>query len=75
MSCEYMDSDTVVAIDEGGRVLQHVIRVVGIGKTLKWMWDAKLVFEALPIPLAPVLADKATPRLRLATLPSLASMR
>ena len=37
---------------------------LGIGKALKWMWDAKLAFEALPLPLAPVLADKATPRLR-----------
>jgi len=58
-SCEYMDKDSVRAVDEAGRILCWMIRGIGIGPTLKALWDAKLWFEALPIPFAPVLADKA----------------
>ena len=56
-SVEYMDRDSVVAVDEAGRVLCSMISWVGIGPTLKRLWDAKIAFEALPLPLAPILAD------------------
>ena len=58
-SCEYMDRDSVRAVDEAGRVLCWMISLVGIGATLKSMWDLKIRFEALPIPFATVIADKA----------------
>jgi D-lactate dehydrogenase len=60
-SCEYMDRDAVTAVDEAGRVLCWMISFVGIGHTLKQLWDVKIRFEALPIPFAPILADKARP--------------
>ena len=59
MSCEYMDRDSVTAVDEAGRVLCFLISQVGIGSMLKWMWDVKIKFEGLPIPMAGILADKA----------------
>mmetsp|Transcript_28656 Transcript_28656/g.94224 ORF Transcript_28656/g.94224 Transcript_28656/m.94224 type:complete len:643 (-) Transcript_28656:275-2203(-) len=58
-SCEYMDADSVKAVDEAGRIICWAIRVVGIGPTLKMAWDLKLKFEALPIPFAKVIPDKA----------------
>ena len=57
-SVEYMDGSSVRVVDEAGRILCWAIGVVGIGETLKRMWDMKLAFEALPIPLAPTLADR-----------------
>ena len=36
-----------------------MLKLVGIGTTLKALWDVKLKFEALPLPLASVLPDKA----------------
>lgn len=59
MSVEYMDGDSIKAIDEAGRVLCWLISVVGIGHTLKRMWDLKIAFEALPIPFSAIIADKA----------------
>ena len=35
-----------------------MIRGIGIGGTLKSLWDLKLKFETLPIPGATVIADK-----------------
>ncbi|KAL1507651.1 hypothetical protein AB1Y20_007268 [Prymnesium parvum] len=58
-SCEYMDKDALTAVDEAGRVMCYVLSLVGIGKKLKQMWDLKLTFEGLPLPFAPVIADKA----------------
>ena len=57
-SVEYMDGSSVRVVDDAGRILCWAIGVVGIGETLKRMWDMKLAFEALPIPLAPTLADR-----------------
>jgi len=57
-SCEYMDRDSVIAVDEAGRVLCWLISMIGIGNKLKFLWDAKLTFESLPIPFATVIADK-----------------
>jgi len=59
VSCEYMDRDSVTAIDEAGRLLCWMISVVGIGPTLKKLWDIKIQFEALPIPFATIICDKA----------------
>ncbi len=50
VSCEYMDSDSITAIDQAGRVLCCMIARVGIGPRLKSLWDAKIRFESLPIP-------------------------
>ena len=58
-SCEYMDRDSVTAVDEAGRVLCWMISLVGIGSTLKTLWDLKIKFEALPIPYSTMIADKA----------------
>ena len=58
VSVEYMDKDAVRAVDEAGRLLCYMICVVGIGPTLKALWDAKIRFEALPIPFAGIVADK-----------------
>eukprot|EP00964_Phaeocystis_antarctica_P047086 scaffold27223_cov63-Phaeocystis_antarctica.AAC.2 len=34
------------------QVLCWMLKLVGIGTTLKALWDVKLKFEALPLPLA-----------------------
>ena len=57
-SCEYMDKDAVRAVDEAGRIICWMIRGVGIGPTLKALWDVKLKFEASPLPFAAVVVDK-----------------
>lgn len=57
-SCEYMDADSFTAIDGAGRVLCWMLKLVGIGATLKALWDVKLKFEGLPLPMASVLPDK-----------------
>ena len=57
-SVEYMDRDSVRAVDEAGRILCWMISFIGIGPTLGRLWDLKLMFEASPIPLSGVLADK-----------------
>ena len=54
-----MDKDSVTAVDEAGRVLCWMISVVGIGPTLKRLWDIKIQFEALPIPFASRFCDTA----------------
>ena len=54
ISCEYLDRDSVTAVDEAGRVLCWMIAWIGIGTTLKSLWDLKLQFEALPIPFATI---------------------
>ena len=38
LSRQYMDRDSVTAVDEAGRVLCYLISCIGIGSTLKWMW-------------------------------------
>lgn len=71
--CEYMDKDSVTAIDEAGRVLCCMMSIVGIGERLKLLWDIKITFESLPIPFANVIADKvlfAFNRLCPCTLPA-----
>jgi hypothetical protein len=45
-----MDSDSITAIDQAGRVLCCMIALVGIGPRLKSLWDAKIRFESFPIP-------------------------
>ncbi len=50
VSCEYMDSDSITAIDQAGRVLCYMIGLVGIGPRLKSLWDAKIRLESFPIP-------------------------
>jgi hypothetical protein len=53
----YMNGDAVTAVDEAGRGLCALLKVVGVGPRLKWLWDAKLAFEGLPfVPFASVRA-------------------
>lgn len=57
VSCEYMDGDAVVAVDEGGRALCFLLKHIGTGLWLKRLWAVKVAVENSPLPFAAILAD------------------
>jgi D-lactate dehydrogenase len=59
LSVEYMDRDTFDVIDQSGRIMATVIKVVGLtGSTLRQLWNVKLWVESLPISGAHLWCDK-----------------
>lgn len=57
-SLEYLDASTVAAVDGAGRALIAALGLLGMdGGGLALGWRLKSAFEALPLPLAPVLLD------------------
>jgi D-lactate dehydrogenase len=53
-----MDRDSVDIIDRSGRILTYMIRVLGTGDMMGYMWGLKLAIEGLPFSFAPVICDK-----------------
>jgi D-lactate dehydrogenase (quinone) len=59
ISVEYMDRDTFDVIDQAGRVMANVIKLVGVSSSLlRSLWNGKLWVEALPFSGAPQWCDK-----------------
>jgi D-lactate dehydrogenase (quinone) len=59
ISVEYLDRDAFDVIDEAGRIMGHVIALLGVNsKILPRLWSAKQWAEALPIRNAPLLVDQ-----------------
>ena len=58
ISVEYMDRDSFDIIDRSGRVLANLIKVVGMGSPIGYMWNIKQKIEALPLQGADLFCDK-----------------
>lgn len=58
LSVEYMDRDSFDVIDNAGRVMGNLIRVVGIGPFVGALWDLKLKISSLPFDGADVFCDR-----------------
>ena len=58
MSVEYMDRDSFDVIDQSGRIMANLIKVVGIGSFVGLLWDVKLKIAALPFEGADLIPDK-----------------
>jgi D-lactate dehydrogenase len=53
-----MDRDSIDIIDRSGRILTYMIRVLGTGEMMGYMWGLKTAIEGLPFSFAPVICDK-----------------
>ena len=58
ISVEYMDQDSFDVIDQAGRIMANLIKVVGVGSFVGLLWDVKLKIAALPFDGADLFADK-----------------
>ena len=58
ISCEYMDRDSVDIIDRSGRILTYMIRILGTGHMMGYLWGVKTAIEGLPFSFAPIICDK-----------------
>ena len=58
VSCEYMDRDSVDVIDEAGRIGTWMLRVLGMGDIMGFLWSVKMSIEGLPFSWAPLICDK-----------------
>lgn len=58
ISCEYLDRDSVDIIDRSGRIATYMIRYLGTGKVMGYLWDVKKTIEELPFSWAPIVCDK-----------------
>lgn len=56
-TCEYMNRDTVDAVDKAGRILVKMIELVGM-KNLEPLWNLKLMVESVPLPFTGIICDK-----------------
>ena len=74
VSMEYMNRDAFDVVDQSGRVMASVIKVVGVsGAMLRKLWNAKLWVDSLPFADANLWCDKILHRLNPlfpATLPA-----
>jgi D-lactate dehydrogenase (quinone) len=58
VSVEYMDRDTFDVVDQAGRAMASVIKVIGLsGAMLRTLWNAKLWVESLPFSDAHLWCD------------------
>ena len=58
ISVEYMDRDSFDVIDQSGRIMANLIKVVGVGSFVGLLWDVKLKLAALPFDGADFIGDK-----------------
>jgi D-lactate dehydrogenase len=74
VSMEYMNRDAFDVVDQSGRVMASVIKVIGLsGAMLRHLWNAKLWVDSLPYAGAGLWCDKIMYRLNPlfpATLPA-----
>lgn len=45
-------------IDRSGRILTYMIRYVGMGDMMGYLWSMKTAVEGLPFSFAPIISDK-----------------
>jgi D-lactate dehydrogenase (quinone) len=58
-SVEYMDRDTFDVVDQAGRVMGNVIKLVGVSSSLlRSLWNGKLWVESLPFQGSRLWCDK-----------------
>lgn len=58
ISCEYLDRDSVDIIDRSGRILTYMIRFLGMGDLMGYLWQVKCMIEGMPFSWAPLICDK-----------------
>mmetsp|Transcript_13723 Transcript_13723/g.29130 ORF Transcript_13723/g.29130 Transcript_13723/m.29130 type:complete len:450 (-) Transcript_13723:46-1395(-) len=58
ISCEYLDRDAFDIIDRSGRILTYMIRYLGMGDMMGFLWGVKVGIEGLPFSWAPIICDK-----------------
>ncbi|KAL7536304.1 hypothetical protein ACHAXR_007068 [Thalassiosira sp. AJA248-18] len=58
ISCEYMDRDSVDIIDRSGRITTHMIKYLGMGDIMGFLWGIRVAVEGLPFSWAPLICDK-----------------
>mmetsp|Transcript_7421 Transcript_7421/g.16199 ORF Transcript_7421/g.16199 Transcript_7421/m.16199 type:complete len:716 (-) Transcript_7421:273-2420(-) len=58
ISCEYLDRDSVDIIDRSGRIGVYMIRFLGMGDIMGFLWNIKVSIEGLPFSWAPMICDK-----------------
>jgi D-lactate dehydrogenase len=59
ISLEYMDRDSFDVIDQSGRVMAGIIKLLGTSSSLvKDLWNVKLWMEGLPFESAPLICDR-----------------
>mmetsp|Transcript_11816 Transcript_11816/g.24925 ORF Transcript_11816/g.24925 Transcript_11816/m.24925 type:complete len:746 (-) Transcript_11816:623-2860(-) len=58
ISCEYLDRDSVDIIDRSGRILTYMIRFLGMGDLMGYLWRVKCMIEGMPFSWAPLICDK-----------------
>lgn len=58
MSVEYMDRDSFDVIDQAGRIMGNLIKVVGVGSFVGLLWDVKLKIATLPFDGSDLICDK-----------------
>ena len=58
ISVEYMDRDSFYVIDQSGRIMGNLIKLVGVGSFVGLLWDVKLKIAALPFDGADLICDK-----------------
>jgi D-lactate dehydrogenase len=58
VSCEYLDRDSVDIIDRSGRIATYLIRYLGTGDLMGYLWNVKSAIEQLPFSWAALFCDK-----------------
>jgi len=58
ISCEYLDRDSVDIIDRSGRIATYLIRYLGTGDIMGYLWNVKSAIGELPFSWAPLFCDK-----------------
>ena len=71
ISCEYMDRDSVDIIDRSGRIGVHMIKNLGMGDIMGFLWGIKVAVEGLPFSFAPLLPGYAIFEVLLAYNPTI----
>jgi D-lactate dehydrogenase len=55
--CEYMNKETYDGVDQAGRILIFMIRLIGMQR-LEPLWNLKLWIETIPLPYTNIICDK-----------------
>ena len=58
ISCEYLNRDSVEIINRSGRIATYLIRYMGTGDVMGYLWNVKSTIEELPFSWAPLFCDK-----------------
>ena len=58
ISCEYLDRDSIDIIDRSGRIATYLIRYLGTGDIMGYLWNVRSAIGELPFSFAPLFCDK-----------------